>query len=258
MKARNWSSIAYGIGGAFLLAGTIAVGYFGVCLNSKPDVIHARLPVLDAPFDWGRAAAPIALLIAWALIVLGKCMRAMTGTPRNHELVRDCLEAMRKLGFADRLQSSPVDHHRVTLFKAVACKYAKPFPWPRKHWLVPYERTSHLSRKTNVAFRITDRSDDSEGVAGETWSRQAAVMVNDLPSLETNHRSADFKQYAERSFMDEETVRRKRPRARSLCGIPVEVAGRPWGVIVLDSRHPEKIEAAPAFIEMSAILGRLL
>lgn len=149
-------------------------------------------------------------------------------------------------------------HRRVTLFKY------KPFcmrRWPWNHgWLVPIERSGSLTRKTSAIFRAPDDGEQGEGVAGRVWSRKRLVYVGNLPDLRTNPTDQDFDDYAAKSFMQAEDLRTKRPQARSLCGLHIEVDSSPWGVLVIDSVHPNlsqrKVEQA--FPLLANALSRLL
>lgn len=68
-------------------------------------------------------------------------------------------------------------------------------------------------------------------------------------------------EYAQRTWIAETWVLQKQRRhARSFCGIPVQVKGKLWGVIVLDSHNPEAIDQnADKFYRLiGRFLGKLL
>jgi len=66
--------------------------------------------------------------------------------------------------------------------------------------------------------------------------------------------------YAERTFVRtewvEEYIRKGRPLARSFIGIPVEVAGNRWGVLVLDSKR--EMRSAPTTLKLYTLVARFL
>ena len=74
------------------------------------------------------------------------------------------------------------------------------------------------------------------GVAGQAWVRNKMVEAVGLPDLKTRPTESDYEVYAERSWLPKGQVLRHRYGARSFIGLPVEVNGNVWGVIVIDSR----------------------
>ena len=67
-------------------------------------------------------------------------------------------------------------------------------------------------------------------------------------------------EYARRTWIAPAWLSTRRQHARSFCGIPVEVKGRLWGVIVLDSRSPDAIdqETSRVYNLIGRYLGKLL
>lgn len=127
-------------------------------------------------------------------------------------------------------------HARITLFKHVWFCWRR---WPFfGGWLIPLERSGFATRKTDAIFRAPDDGEKCEGVAGRAWSRRAKVYVDTLPKLRKKNpppSDAEFDTYAQKSFCSVKKLRRKPPQARSLCGIPIEVGNKRWGVLVVDS-----------------------
>lgn len=73
------------------------------------------------------------------------------------------------------------------------------------------------------------------------------------------------KQYADRSWISpekaEKSLRRRKALPRAMCGIPVEVSGKPWGVIVIDSRReslPTEEQIDKFYRAHSKMLERLI
>jgi hypothetical protein len=186
---------------------------------------------------WNWLFVPGAIFLA-ALLRLA--MRWI-GDPKKWGVVHDVLDQ-----FRDEVFKTPNDdvahEHRVTLFKKKDFHVCRR-DWWWKGWLVPVERSGHTSQRTDVYFLAPDNAEHAEGVAGKTWARKGKpIYVKDLPDLSSNPTEADFVEYSRRSFMSLEEVRRRVPRARSLYGFAVEVAGQKWGVIVVDSRLPSMKE----------------
>jgi GAF domain-containing protein len=100
---------------------------------------------------------------------------------------------------------------------------------------VTVERSGHFTRQAREAFWAPDQAEYAHGVAGRTWATQRVLPIINLPDPSDETHIAD---YARQSFVPLAWVRKTNERARSYFGIPIEVRGRPWGVVVLDSRDP--------------------
>jgi len=113
-------------------------------------------------------------------------------------------------------------------------------------------------------FRAPDNPNAAEGIAGRTWAIGKIVLVDNLPDLSVNssQKPADLELYAEKTGVKvawlKEALRKQQFLARSFCGIPVEVKGRLWGVIVVDSRRPKIVAAEETYRLVSRVLGKLL
>lgn len=150
--------------------------------------------------------------------------------------------------YSDQVFSSdknePIHHDRITLFKYQRFRWT--FRRPFGGWLVPVERSGHTNQRRGTCFLAPDDADQAEGVAGRAWSCRRSVIIDGLPPISCNHGVPDPKQVTEYSRATgvsekwiRDRVRRRRPFERAFCAIPVEVAGRRWGVLVLSSRSPE-------------------
>jgi hypothetical protein len=87
-----------------------------------------------------------------------------------------------------------------------------------------------------------------EGVAGLAWASGGTVLLEDLPDLSRNPSDDLVLEYARQARVPERWIRHRlrknKPCPRCLCAVPVEVGGKPWGVIVLDGREPRRIQAS--------------
>jgi hypothetical protein len=196
-----------------------------------------------------------ALLLAIPIV---EAIRHLIGDPRIWRVVSDLLNHFRDLLFPDST-SDQIHAHRVTLFRHKTWhRCARRWPW--SGWLVPVERSGHTTRKTDIAFLAPDDADKVEGVAGMTWSRRSVVYVKDLPDLSHNPSDSEIEEYAERTWVSEQLVRKRKPHARAFLGIPVEVNNRLWGVIVVDSRSVEISQdvVRTTFKTVARFLGKTL
>jgi len=155
--------------------------------------------------------------------------------------------------------------HRVTLFKLSKI-------W-RGSFLIPIERSHHMGRKSRARFQVYDdggQQRQEQGVAGETFARRSCVYVDHLPDVcpvlgpepaisllqrikglflkkpLTDADNVIVDSYAQKSWTARSMVKKnmlaRKSMPRSLCGLPVEVKGEVWGVVVVDSRSETLIE----------------
>lgn len=122
--------------------------------------------------DWVARLQDTAWFMLIALTVaLGgiSILKRQLSPPWLWQTVHRYLDRLRDDVFIDG-KDDPVDHHRITLFR-----YSRwlPYPWvwlaaralPWGGWLLPVERSGHLTRNTSTYFRAPDRSDRAEGIA---------------------------------------------------------------------------------------------
>lgn len=174
-------------------------------------------------------------------------------------LVKALLEDFRNSIYPD---SNDVPHeHRVTLFKHSSWVFRKKtileFGLGWVHIIV---RTGHTTQNSRTIFRATNDPDKAQGVAGATWTINRLSYFEDLPDLSANPSEKAIATFAQKTSCPVEEIRRRKPRCRSLCGIPVEVKGRVWGVLVIDSRNSKlpKDLIQTHYYSVAKSLGRLL
>lgn len=213
-----------------------------VALGAVPRDI-ARLPqnIQQAFGDllrMGQALSGWIVPLAF-LAGLAKLLREKLGSPWKWDLVKNVLDNLREVTFKDVASGQVEEHYRATLFKHVTfcftsrCWLFRKWPW--EGWLVTVERSGQFTLRAREAFWAPDRGESAYGVAGRTLAIGETIPIVDLPD------PADEKQldeYARRSFVTAAWVRKTQERARCYVGIPIEVRGKRWGVVVLDSRHP--------------------
>ena len=190
---------------------------------------------MGPPLEYIQQTSFIVVPVLVAFVTLGPFARRLIGPPWAWDAVRNFLDRFQEYLFE---QEGPKHHHRVTLFKRTRFRWSL-CRWPWSGWLVPIARSGHATQKTSTAFLAPDKADLAEGVAGQAWVRDESVVVSDLPNIGGNNPSdKNLDRYAVRTWVSKRWLRRNKQHARFFCGIPVEVRGKPWGVIVLDSRNP--------------------
>lgn len=238
-KVAKWSYS--GLNGAQWILGVLLL-LVGAILKITPDQLKQFPSLLSKEVVAVQGAAWIWVIILSIGTGLAGLVKKVVGPPWAWETLHHFLDVFRTEAFASCAEG-PEFHHRVTLFKRVQWRWRFCL-WPFSGWLVAVERSGHTTQRTSAAFRATDNADSNDGIAGQVWSRRRAVLVADLPSLQGQPTDEDYAAFAERTFVTVEWLKRKRPFARSLLGIPVEVKGEVWGVLVLDSRDPQGVNSA--------------
>lgn len=178
-----------------------------------------------------------------------------------------------------RNANAAYDHNRVTLFKFRSGLWFKRH-WedrPRKWWrpfktrrmygdyLVPFMRSGHMALKTKTVFYIdNENSANTEGIAGEAWTKNGVVIRPDLPAITPTTGKRDKESYAKVTnstvrFLDKYLNESRQP-PRSIVAMPVECNGKLWGVIVLDSLDPLGVtkESVEHYTLTVALVGHLL
>jgi hypothetical protein len=257
------------------IASTVAVG---AILKTEPQRWEWAPPLHDG-FAWVQVQAWWLLLVIGIVGGIGKYSSSIAGPPWVWESVQMVLDRFRREAFR-RAEEDAIHQHRVTLFKKTnwlwwvwpprgACCW---WPWgagrgPRSGWLVPIVRSGFTTQRTNTVFLAPDDADNAEGVAGVAWSKQKVYPISKLPDLLADPSPAAIAEYARQAKVSENWIRMRlkqgKPCPRSMCGIPVEVGGDVWGVIVLDSRDGDGIKSSShiyqAYVDMVPLfLGELL
>lgn len=217
------------------------------------------LPVGLANYATGlQQTAWITLPLLVVLSGILGLLRKHLGSPWLWDTVHHHLDVIRKAAF-DIQPGDGGHYHRATLFKFQQWRWCwKKWPWDG--YLVPVERSGHTTRSGVSVFRAPDQADQCEGIAGRAWANNQLVTVSGLPALSNAAPQEDFEIYSRNTGVSIEWLRQRLPQARSLCGVPIDVKGRPWGVLVLDSRSPTglKPEGAVMYEPTSRLLAKIL
>lgn len=188
---------------------------------------------------------------------------SVIGPPWVWATIHSILNEFREHAFRAETTGDPLHYHRVTLFKHVRMKWwlsheswrSRFWPWgkgryPWSGWLVPVARSGHTTKSSSTVFLAPDDADHAEGVAGKTWALNSTLPVSKLPNLQDSPNQEQIADYSRRTFASEDWLRTRlgndKPLPQSLHGIPVEVKGKPWGVLVLDSRSANGVKMARA------------
>lgn len=248
-----------------LVGGVVAVT--GAVLKATPadwsafPLVQQSLAFLQTQAWWIIVTGPIAVGIAQAV-------RRTYGTPWLADTINKVLTEFRDDIYKSH-DHEAVDKHRVTLFRHKALRLY--WGTPSLGWLKPVARSGHLTQRGIVWFRAPDRPVSVEGVAGAAWRCKTWVIIpngtqnRQLPNIDGASSEGSIREYAAATFVTPSWVRQrlqaKRPMAKSFCAIRIQVKGKPWGVLVLDSQSeipPDEAFLAQRFAAMASVLSPLL
>lgn len=244
--------VSQAVAGLFLTLTSIA---------AKSDVTKCAIWIRPA-VEWLQSVGVAVVVICSIWLWAAQWLKAMMGDAVTSELVKFLLEELRSDVFS--INANPVaNRDRVTLFKFRSYRL-RCCCFPVFDWLCAIERTGHM-RGSRRWFRVNEDGQGEhgvEGIAGKAYVEGVLVLADNLPAIEKNSPLEVKKLYADKTFVPLKWVEKRAGRlAQSLCGIPVEVKGQVWGVIVIDSAgcslgKREKIER---FYQKNAkILSKLL
>lgn len=189
-------------------------------------------------------------------------LRARVGTKTTWQTAQLLIDQYREELFSGN--TDPIHFHNVTLFQSV--KWRLWFcRWPGSGWMRPVIRSGHRSKKGIPWFKASlDNPDNAQGVAGRTFTEGRQISIENLPAVSVpNASEEDVRRYAETTFVTTKWVRSSRERrtARSFLGVPIEVSGKPWGALVVDSQgvtiHIAE-ETAKTLFMLQRLLGKSL
>lgn len=259
----------YGSGGlAYRVFGTVRFTCLVliVLVETLAKIPQERVPSLAWVVQFAVTWKWISTISLAAIGALADRLVASRGDPVIWDKIHDEMDQLQRKAFKRRAQGEPDAHHRATLYRWV--KYQRwlcmPLWWRGQGWLVPVERSGHMTRECRSQWRASDRPEECTGIAGLAWGLSGVVHKADLPDLSNNPTLKTMTKYAEETGVDAEWLKREQKkghcRSRSFCAIQVRARQRPWGVIVLDSRSPDALpdSALKAFAGSSKKLNWLL
>lgn len=120
--------------------------------------------------------------------------------------------------------------------------------------------------RSSSAFWAPDDADNAQGIAGAAWAGEKTIYAEGLPNIVAKSSDNDINTYAHQGMVTAKWLKmslKKKPTGwpRALCGMPLEVDGKRWGAIVIDTR----LESIPThdpieifYRHYAKVLGRLL
>lgn len=229
----------------------------------RPPTLAVRQEAAPTGRGWGMNNSWWLTLVS--LVVAGMCIEITRwiGNPKSWDCVHSFLDAVHKYIFTEQKYPTP-PYHRVTLFKArcfrawwdirgLICQATRMKP----RWLVAVVRSGQSDQGAITWFKIGDRESDCSGVCGRAWYCGGQVSVWDLPQLTVNTTVSDLEEYARKSNVSMEKLQKHLPTARSILALRIQTNGNRWGVLVFDSRRPEKIDHTQVDAFCSLLAGHM-
>ena len=242
------------------------IGVVSANLAASPEGSADIHPFLGDLVSFGHEVAWLTIVLSLVTVWVATYMLRRLGDPTILEAIDEILDQFRDGVFGG---DAPGDdaHHRVTLFKHFRFRLAGwdvgNGGWPWSGWLVPVARSGHTSQRSSARFLAPDDTDRAQGIAGRAWARRrAAAVMTELPDVRADGCIPKQREdYAKRTNVRLRWVEKRRPAARSLMGFTVEnTRGRPWGVLVIDSRSPglDSGRANTEYQNYGRVLARLV
>ena len=228
----------------------------GASLYAQVGELQKDSPLVDRFLLWCQQQAWWLLGLSVIGTGVAGWLRKWLGPPTTWKAIHICLKQLQQYLFSE----DSVDHdHRITIFRHVRygwyCNKSfylwNPFTWCWTDCLIPVERSSHTTRTTSVRFYAPlNKPEQAEGVAGQAWVGSRVIEIKNLPDLDHEPNEIEVGEYASHTFVSPEWVRNERKKkalARSFLALPIEVNGREWGVLIIDSRVPKVISKQKMF-----------
>lgn len=221
---------------------SIAIG-----ASLKVDMIWLarEFPELNTPILYLRGVAFAVLPLATLAVALLSHIKMRLRFSDRERVVKSLLNSFLAEGFDG---ADATTTHRVTLFKHTRwlifpfCIFERKNPYAG--WLLPYERAGEFSLGTGVKFYAPkDNPDKFEGVVGFAFGTGNCEYIPNLPDLAQSSSRAQIKKYAKATNMPEgyvkQRLKKNKRMPRSFWGMPIEVDGKRWGVLLVDSFDAE-------------------
>lgn len=206
---------------------------------------------------WQEVAIP-ALSIVIALLD----NKARNLDPWKWKAIQSCLDEFRDQVFDGTDHAEDLNFkHRVTLYRLQngSLKMLKPV-WQR--WLVPVARSGIITKRTRSIFRLPDNPHQIEGFVVQAFLKKGIwLRAEEVPELRQDMTASDRQAYRDKTSISVDKALRMNYTARSYAAIRMEVNGKPWGVLVLDSvnsRMPAPPELTRLFRLLTSAIAPIL
>ena len=263
---------AYGVMGSLI----VLLGLLSEADFSRPTFSHWPEGILGIVVSLKDYSLMLYIIIVALFFYSLLAKRA--GDPWIREKIQYLIDGVRDRLYED-FGTDRLDEHRVTLFKRTGFAWKICRPGSRKHWpygagyfpwsgwLMPVLRSGHTAQTSSSAFLAPTSGELSHkvnGVVERAWASKNTIVVDNLNEIRQDSALRTKENYARKTFCDIDWVERcldqKRQPPRSIGAIPIEVHGKIWGALVLDSKAPHGVtnEKIANFKLTAGMIGQLL
>lgn len=263
--ANTWLGVATWCLG-FLIA---AIAYLP---NDRYELLKKLPDILTPLMTWVMAHAGWIVFILTLAIAGTKLLREHLDRQWRWSLIKELVDRIAKEAFTGTTGAN--HHHRATLFQHVQWCWLCPFhgnwywPWgpgrmPWSGWLVPVIRSGYATQNSKTVFLAPDDADQAEGVAGLVWANDKEMVIETPTAITPSSTTAEVNAYSANTYVSHDWIQHQIESGNvlhaSFRGIPIEVKGRKWGVLLLDSRDPTAAGRATLHMSNHAfLLGKLI
>lgn len=247
-------------------------------MAGKDPAKYTQWPYIEHSIAWGKQNAALALGLA-VYVGSANYICKKIGPPWAWKAIKHIIDRFQKQVIKGSARPK-VDEHRVTLFKFCRWNF-RLSDWrnllersgssrrPRLkelqtlRWFKPVARSGHVTQTLATRFPFYERETIGEGVIGQVWRTQGVKRIENLPQIpviDGSDPDQAYKNYAQEVNCHEGWLRKQinRTQARSYSGIPIEVNGTLWGVIIVDSLE-SNLKITDEQIELAAVaLGKFI
>lgn len=210
------------------------------------------------------------------LVFLSNSVMKWIGAPQYWVTIRKILEHIQKEVFDSLPDGEFAEFHRVTLYRYQRfCLFTgwrgKFSPWkdfnhPWSGWLVPVARAGPGKNPKTVFLAHSMEGKRFEGVAGATMLLQGGdLRIDRLPDVTSSANDEKIRLYATETFVSDSWLRKRiatsKPCSRSFYSMQIEIGGKAWGVLMIDSRLeslPKPQKTKHVFESLKVVLEILL
>ena len=168
----NWLKTSKRLKNASIFAASITA-IVGISEHFKPESFE-NYWFIQFLLTVGHDSAKWVIPSSAAVIILAEFYKKINGPPEIWLIVHHLLDEMHKLIFSPECNLA---ENRVTLFRVKS--FHLTWPWrawpPLGCWLVPVERSNHLTRKSKACFLAKDDG-SADGVAGQAYVQRSCVV----------------------------------------------------------------------------------
>ena len=216
--------------------------FCGAVLRVDAATLAAKFPALVDYYNIIIATSPITLPLATVAVALSANLKKSFIPTEVEESVKSLLDGFVR-EFADEKESDLT--HRVTLFRFIEFRPSLIFTHFKLPWhgcLVPFERSGEYRlTSSTVLLASKENPDGAQGVAGVVFKKRLCEAINNLPGIDKDSNDQTIERYAKDTNCPRKWIDERREKGailpRSFWGIPIEVNGKIWGVLLIDSRN---------------------